>query len=158
MVILLAVLTLILTGAFFSIRWILRPVRWLNQRVREVSRGNLTHRVPLKRSDEFRNLAEAFNDMTDRIRDMLHTKEQMMLDVSHELRSPITRMMIALEFLPDGQAKESIQNDVSEMETMIKEILETARMHHLHSKLKLQSINLVDLWGEILLDSLSSCF
>ena len=149
-IILLAVLTLILTGAFLSIRWILRPVRWLNQGVREVSRGNLTYRVPLKRSDELRDLAEAFNDMTDRIRDMLHTKEQLMLDVSHELRSPLTRMKVALEFLPDGQAKESIRNDVLEMETMIKEILETARMHHLHSKLKLQPINLIDLWEEIL--------
>ena len=149
-VILLAVLTLILTGAFLSIRWILRPIRWLNQGVQEVSRGNLTHRVPLKRSDELRDLAKAFNDMTDRIRDMLHTKEQLMLDVSHELRSPLTRMKVALEFLPDGQAKESIRNDVNEMETMIKEILETARMHHLHSKLNLQPTNLVDLWQEIL--------
>ncbi|MBT8370293.1 MAG: HAMP domain-containing histidine kinase, partial [Deltaproteobacteria bacterium] len=149
-IILLAVLTLILTGAFLSIRWILRPVRWLNQGVREVSLGNLTYRVPLKRSDELRDLAEAFNDMTDRIRDMLHTKEQLMLDVSHELRSPLTRMKVALEFLPDGQAKESISNDVLEMETMIKEILETARMHHLHGKLKLQPINLIDLWKEIL--------
>ena len=149
-VILLAVLTLILTGAFLSIRWILRPIRWLDQGVQEVSRGNLSYQVPLKGSDELRDLAGAFNDMTDRIRDMLHTKEQLMLDVSHELRSPLTRMKVALEFLPDGQAKESIRNDVNEMETMIKEILETARMHHLHSKLNLQPVNLVDLWGEIL--------
>jgi len=151
-IVLLTLLTLILAGAFLSIRWILRPVRWLHEGVREVGRGNLKHRVPVKRSDELRELAEAFNDMTDRIRDMLHTKEQLMLDVSHELRSPITRMKVALEFLPEGQAKDSLKSDIAEMEAMINEILETARMHHLHGNLKRQLINLADHLEGILAD------
>jgi signal transduction histidine kinase len=144
-VILLCLLTLIFTGAFFSIRWILKPVRWLNEGVREVGRGNLKHRVPLKRSDELRDLAAAFNDMTERIRDMLHTKEQLLLDVSHELRSPLTRIKLGMEFLPDGTAKDSITGDIAEMEKMIHDLLETARMHHLHGKLKLELISLADL-------------
>jgi len=148
-IILLTLLTLILTGAFLSIRWILKPVRWLNDGVREVSRGNLEYRIPLKRSDELRDLAAAFNDMTERIRDMLHTKEQLLLDVSHELRSPLTRVKVALEFLPDGQAKESITGDVAEMEKMINEILETARMHHLHGKLSVERVILTDLLKEL---------
>jgi len=144
-IVLLSLLTLILAGAFLSIRWILKPVRWLEQGVREVSRGNLKHRVPEKRSDELRDLAAAFNDMTNRIRDMLHTKERLLLDVSHELRSPLTRLKVALEFLPDGNAKESIAGDIAEMERMINEILATARMHHLHGKLNLKRILAADL-------------
>ncbi|MFC1881185.1 sensor histidine kinase [Thermodesulfobacteriota bacterium] len=151
-VILLSLLTLIFVGAFLSIRWILKPVRWLDEGVREVSRGNLKHRVPVKRSDELRDLAEAFNDMTDRIRNMLHTKEQLLLDVSHELRSPLTRVKVALEFLPEGKARDSIADDISEMEKMINEILETARMHHLHADLKRQPTDLVTLLKEILPD------
>jgi len=151
-VILLSLLTLIFVGAFLSIRWILKPVRWLDEGMRQVSRGNLKHRVPLKRSDELRDLAEAFNDMTDRIRNMLHAKEQLLLDVSHELRSPLTRVRVALEFLPEGKARDSIADDVSDMEKMINEILETARRHHLHGDLKLQPTNLADLLGAILPD------
>ncbi len=151
-IVLLTLLTLILAGAFLSIRWILRPVKWLQEGVQEVGRGNLKHRVRLKRSDELRELAAAFNDMTDRIRDMLHTKEQLMLDVSHELRSPITRMKVALEFLPEGQAKDSLKSDIAEMETMINEILETARMHHLHGNLQRRLTNLADLLEGILAD------
>ena len=151
-VVLLTLLTLILTGAFLAIRWILRPVRWLQEGVQEVARGNLKHRVPVKRSDELRELAAAFNDMTDRIRDMLHTKEQLMLDVSHELRSPITRMKVALEFMPESQAKDSLKSDIAEMETMINEILETARMHHLHGNLERRLINLSELLKGILAD------
>lgn len=104
----------------------------------------------LMRYDELRDLAAAFNDMTDRIREMLHTKEQLLLDVSHELRSPLTRIRVALEFLPDGRAKESITGDVVEMEKMINEILETARMHHLHGKLKSERVILSDLLKDAL--------
>ena len=150
--ILLSLLTLIFVGAFLSIRWILKPVRWLGEGVREVGQGNLKHRVPVKRSDELKDLAEAFNDMTDRIRSMLHTKEQLLLDVSHELRSPLTRVKVALEFLPPGRARDSIADDVSEMEKMINEILETARRHHLHGDLKLQPTDLVSLLEAILPD------
>jgi signal transduction histidine kinase len=149
---LLALLTLIFVGAFLSIRWVLKPVRWLDEGVREVSQGNLKHRVPVKRSDELRDLAEAFNDMTDRIQSMLHTKEQLLLDVSHELRSPLTRVKVALEFLPEGKARDSIADDILEMEKMINEILETARMHHLHADLKLQPTDLVTLLEAVVPD------
>jgi signal transduction histidine kinase len=149
-IILLSLLTLILAAAFLSIRWILKPVRWLDEGVREVSRGNLKHRVPVKRSDELRDLAAAFNDMTDRIGDMLHMKQQLLLDASHELRSPLTRVKVALEFLPDGDAKESIASDIAEMERMIHEILATARVHHRHGKLNLKRILLADLLKEVI--------
>jgi signal transduction histidine kinase len=150
LVIILVLLTVILVAAFFAIRYILRPVKWLNTGVQEVSRGNLKHRVPLKKSDELRDLAAGFNDMTDRIRDMLHTKEQLLLDVSHELRTPLTRMKVALEFLEDSQAKKSIQADMQEMEKMVTEILETARMQHRYENLKKQPTNLVRLLKEML--------
>ena len=143
-VVMLVLLALILAGAFFVIRHILRPLKWLNTGVKEVSRGNLKHRVPLKKSDELRDLAVAFNDMTDRIRDMLHTKEQLLYDVSHELRTPITRMKVALEFLEDSQAKQSIQSDIAEMEKMVSEILETARRQHKYENLKKQRTHLAD--------------
>ena len=148
-VLLLLLMLAILGGAFLTIRRVLRPVKWLNDGVREVSRGNLDHRVPLKKSDELRDLAEAFNTMTDRIREMLQAKEQLLLDVSHEMRSPLTRLKVALEFLPDGKSKESIKTDIKGMEKMISEILDTARTHHLHGKLKRQRVNLVDLLQEV---------
>ena len=141
-VIMLVLLTLILTVAFFVIRHILRPIKWLNTGVQEVSRGNLKHRVPLKKSDELRDLAEAFNNMTDRIRDMLHAKEQLLSDVSHELRTPLTRMKVALEFIDDSQAKQSLHGDIEEMEKMVSEILETARRQYKYENLKKQTIDL----------------
>ncbi|MGD2185398.1 MAG: HAMP domain-containing sensor histidine kinase [Desulfobacterales bacterium] len=150
LVVMLVLLTAILAIAFFAIRHILRPVKWLNTGVQEVSRGNLKHRVPLKKSDELRDLAAAFNDMTERIRDMLHTKEQLLFDVSHELRTPLTRMKVALEFLEDSQAKQNLQADIEEMEKMVSEILETARRQHKYENLKKQPVRLADLLKQTL--------
>ena len=141
---------MILGGAYLSMRKVLRPVKWLNEGVQEVSKGNLHHIVPLKKSDELRDLAEAFNAMTERIREMLKAKEQLLLDVSHEMRSPLARMKVALEFLPEGKSKNSIQSDLEEMEKMISDILDTARRYHVHGELNRQKINLIDLLHEIL--------
>ncbi len=149
-VLLIALLTAILAGTYLLIRWILSPVKGLTEGVREVGKGNLDYRVPLKRSDELGELAKAFNAMTDRIRNMLRAKEQLMLDVSHELRSPLTRMKVALESLSQGRVKESIREDVAEMEKMVSEVLKTARSHYMHGQLNLQRINMAELLNGVL--------
>ena len=145
LVIMFVLLTAILAAAFFALRHILRPVKLLNTGVEQVGRGNLKHRVPLKNADEFRDLAAAFNDMTARIEDMLQTKDQLLLDISHELRTPITRMKVALEFLPESRARKSLQADIVEMEKMVGGILETARLRHKYAELKKQPADLVAL-------------
>jgi signal transduction histidine kinase len=142
---LVALLTAILAGTYLLIRRVLNPVRALTEGVREVSQGNLDHRVRLRRSDELGELARAFNAMTERLRNMLRAKEQLLLDVSHELRSPLTRMKVALESLAESSAKKNIREDVEEMEKMVTEVLQTARSHFTHGQLNLQSVNLVDL-------------
>lgn len=147
---LVALLSMILAAAYLSIRWILSPVRGLTEGVREVGKGNLDYRLSLKRSDELGELAQAFNAMAERIRTMLRAKEQLMLDVSHELRSPLTRMKVALESLPEGYIKKSIEEDVVEMETMVAEVLQTARSHYMHGQLNLQRVNLAELLRGVL--------
>jgi signal transduction histidine kinase len=135
-------LTFVLLIAYLSIRWILKPVKLLKDGVQQVSRGNLEHQIPLKRSDELRDLAAAFNTMTVRIRDMLHAKEQLLLDVSHELRSPVTRMKVALEMMPESSLKDQIREDLAEMEIMVTEILETARSRKTADTVKIEPINI----------------
>jgi signal transduction histidine kinase len=142
-------ITLILLGAYVLIRRILRPIKWLDTGVKEVSRGNLNHRVPVRKSDELGQLSQAFNDMTKRLNEMLTAKEQLLRDVSHELRSPLTRMKVALEFVKEDQTRELVQSDIQEMEEMITHILDTARMHHDHSRLNLRKIDLTEVIDDV---------
>ena len=150
LMLLIIVLTTLFVVIYLSIRWILKPIKWLKEGVHEITRGNLTHRVPAKRSDELKDLAEAFNAMTERIREMLLAKERLLLDVSHEMRSPLTRMRVAVEFLPESHAKISIQTDIREMEKMISEVLETAKHHHRHAELNPETIDLSEVIKDLI--------
>lgn len=148
--VLLVLFTLILIGAYLKIRNILKPVTALEAGVRKVSGGDLTVRVPVKKDDELGRLAKAFNTMTGRVNHMLYARKQLLLDVSHELRSPITRIKVALEFLEDTKAKATIGEDVKELEQMVTLILETARERNMAEQLKMETVSLQDLVNDLL--------
>jgi signal transduction histidine kinase len=146
---LIALLVLIIAAAYFSIRRLFKPIRWLMRGVTELSQGNLTHQIPIRRKDELGELAASFNAMTARLRQMIQAKEQLLLDVSHELRSPLTRMKVALEFIDDDKMKASLAEDISEMEAMISELLESDRLSSPHGKLNVETLNLSALIKEV---------
>ena len=147
--ILLILLTILLCMTYFAIRYLLRPIKWLHEGVKEVGRGNLDVSVPGGRSNELGRLADAFNEMTRRIREMLKDREQLLLDVSHELRTPLTRMKVALEFLPKGRAEKSIKDDANDMENLITAILEEARLRNSAGRLERRAVNLNHLIHEV---------
>jgi signal transduction histidine kinase len=115
-------------AAHAFLRRALRPLRVLQDGVARLGEGQLDVVLPSRTRDEFGALTDAFNQMVRRIRDMLQARDQLLLDVSHELRSPLTRMKVALELLPEGEKRRSIAADVAEMEAMITELLELERL------------------------------
>jgi len=139
----------ILSGTYATLRWLFRPLRDLSQGVKRISAGDLDHRVPEYRKDQFGRLSEAFNRMTDRLQRMITARERLLLDVSHELRSPLTRMKVALEFMPKSDLRKNVAHDVDEMETMVTGILENARLHSEYGKLNLAEFSLVPLLQEV---------
>ena len=149
---LMAVLLVILLITYLSIRRILGPLRALEKGVQEVSAGKLDVSIsvarPVPSNDELGRLVKSFNKMTEQIRTMFLAKEQLLLDVSHEFRSPLTRIRVALE-LPGEDAKESIGRSVRELETMVTELLESARLNDAQGKLRLEKVDLAQLLKEM---------
>ncbi|MGD9486692.1 MAG: sensor histidine kinase [Calditrichaceae bacterium] len=141
-------ITLIIIGIFLLIRLLLKPVRDLNEGVRKLSGGDLDFEIRRRSKDEMGRLVASFNEMVRRIKYMIHAREQLMLDVSHELRSPLTRVKVALEFLEDGNVRKNISDDISEMETMITEILEGERLNSPYGGLYTQSHDICKLINE----------
>jgi signal transduction histidine kinase len=145
-------LAAILGAAYFYIRRVLKPIRDLKVGVETIGSGNLEHRVPLGPDNELRDLARAFNQMAERLEALLKVKEQLLLDVSHELRSPLTRLKVGLEFIPEGEDRESLSEDILGMEKMITEILEAAKVRKSAAALNLTLVKPATLVRTLLAD------
>jgi len=81
---------------------ILRPVEDLTKAARRMREGDLDVRVAPRGDDEIARLARAFNDMAERLAQTERAKRQMVGDVAHELRSPVTNLRCGLEAIQDG--------------------------------------------------------
>jgi signal transduction histidine kinase len=106
----------------------LRPLRELQEGVARLSAGDLEVALANRSRDEFGVLTAAFNHMAARVREMLRARDQLLLDVSHELRSPLTRLKVALALLPDSARKAQAEADAAEMEALTTELLELERL------------------------------
>ncbi|MCD4692611.1 MAG: HAMP domain-containing protein [Calditrichales bacterium] len=145
-------LSLVFTIAYLFIKRILKPINRLTEGVKQVAGGNLKYQVAVTKPDELGKLSDSFNSMIRRIREMIISKDRLLLDVSHELRSPLTRIKVALEFVEESQSKESVKEDISDVEKMITEILETERLNSDHGKLNLTKTNVSELVKEVCRD------
>ncbi len=110
------------------LRRALSPVRLLYAGVNRLSTGDLDVEVPIRSGDELGALTGAFNQMAQRVREMIRLRDQLLLDVSHELRSPLTRMKVALALLPEEEKRARMETDVAQMEALITGILELERL------------------------------
>jgi signal transduction histidine kinase len=144
---LLMIVGVVLTAYWFQKR-LLRPVQSLGDGVSRMSAGQLDMVLPIVSHDELGTLTAAFNQMVSRVKEMIHARDQLLLDVSHELRSPLTRMKVALALLPEDENKTSLDADVKEMETMISELLELERLRAPHG-LCLQKQDVVRIVREV---------
>jgi len=146
---LLVVLTVVVGSAFWFLQRQLRPLSWLHAGVDAVGRGDFVHRVPVVRSDEIGQVAEAFNEMAGRVGEMIDDRERLLADVSHELRSPLSRMKVALEFMPEGDKREALSRDMKEMESLIAVLLEREELRSRTGRLDGELVDLAELVGQV---------
>jgi signal transduction histidine kinase len=115
-----------------------------------VSEGDFSTRVPVVRNDEIGKVARAFNQMTGRVQQMMDDRERLLADVSHELRSPLARIKVALELLPQGDKRDSISQDIREMESLTTALLEREQIRTQAGQADIETINLIALAGDVI--------
>lgn len=130
-VLLIAVVTLFLT------RSLVRPITDLRQVTNSVAAGEFSKRVgvgALSRRDEIGALAADFDSMAERIQRQFEAQRQLLRDVSHELKSPLARLKLAIELSrdeagvqADGRWLQRLEKEAQALETMLDRILDLAR-------------------------------
>lgn len=106
--------------AWFVAGQVLAPLRLLNRTARSISEANLTERISVQGKGDLAELATTFNDMMDRIEATFNSQRQLLNDVGHELRTPITIIRGHLELMgltPEDQ-QETIDIVIDELDRM----------------------------------------
>lgn len=136
--------------AYISVRWLFLPIESIREGAARIGKGQFDHRIVDYRHDQLGDLAEDINRLASEVREMLDAKRQLLLGISHELRSPLSRLRLALEFLDEGERKENLRAEIAEMEQIIATLLEAERLNTRHAVLNRSRIVLKELIDDLI--------
>lgn len=142
----LPVLAVILVLCYAFARHLTSPVRALQRAVDRFGSGDFAARVASRRRDELGKLGRAFDQMADRIQTLLAAERRLLLDISHELRSPLARLSVAVELARSSDDPEihlnRIEKEAGRLNALVGELLQVTRAEGDAATAKAQRIDL----------------
>lgn len=142
---------------FWLARYISSPVSELRAATRALAGGNLRARIAsrvCRRSDELGELGIDFNAMAERMQSLLESQRRLLRDISHELRSPLTRLRVALDLAKEGadlsslRAHRRIELEADKINEMVGNLLRLSRLEALGDLPDKSEIDLAELLQE----------
>ena len=148
----LGTLLLLTALAYAYVRRLLRPLDDIRAGARRFGHGDFSAPIPVRRNDELGTLAGDVNAMAQAIHQMLESKRGLLLAISHELRSPLTRARLNTELLPESGEVEPLRGallrDLAARRDLITDLLESERLGRGHAALQLEATDLAALVRE----------
>ena len=120
---------LAISGAYITTKRISRPINNLIDAADKIRNGHNVSKLPLDSVTEFRELSEAFNEMAEVLSKVSKERKFLLASVSHDIRTPLTRIRLASEMLPSNSSalKESLEEDIIEINDILNQFLDFAR-------------------------------
>ena len=115
----------------FVVRYITRPIRRLGRAAMQVGRGESVM-VPVRGSREEQLTAQAFNDMQLRIQKYLNDRQKLFASISHDLKTPITRLRLRAELLIDEGTREAFCRDLEDLDLLVKGAIQSVSETDIH--------------------------
>jgi len=123
----------------------------LQDYVNNIGAGDLSVRVEVEGKDEVAALARSFNRAAERIHKLVTAQKDMLASASHELRSPLTRIRMAIELLA-GDEREELRNriarDISELDELIEELLTASRLDYVDEPQRKEDVDILAVVAE----------
>jgi signal transduction histidine kinase len=136
---------LLILGAYLAVRWLFRPLAPIREGAAYIGAGHFTHRIRVPREDELGALAADINTMAGKVEGMLEAKRQLLLGVSHELRSPLSRMNLGLALMEESPTVRALREDTEEMRHIVETLLDAERLGSTHTVLDRSEVLLPEL-------------
>ena len=152
----LALLLLLTATAYRRVRRMLRPLDDIRAGALRFGAGDFGQPIPVRHAhkpDELGELAATINTMAADIQQMLDAKRSLLLAISHELRSPLTRARLNTELLPETEelqaSRDALLRDLALMRDLVTDLLESERLSARHAALHLEAVDLSALAFEV---------
>ncbi|MGJ0322893.1 ArsS family sensor histidine kinase [Aliarcobacter cryaerophilus] len=137
---------------FLFIIKLLSPLKTITKELKAFANGNLSTRIDIKSNDEIGTLAKSFNNMASSLENSIKTREELLRDIGHELRTPIAKGKFAIEKIDDFSQKELLKKIFQDLEKLTNELIEL-------EKLNISKLNLTIFSAETLvLESLGKLY
>ena len=137
-------------GLYLFIRRYLKPVQLMKNRIEALEAGDLKSKIDIIGEDELADLSYSMNQLIMDINILLENKHQLLLEVSHELRSPLARMQLLIAMIPEHKNLTKLKEEVEFLEGMIGNLLFSDRLSLPYSKLDLQKFSTQDIIGKVM--------
>ncbi|WP_286790564.1 MULTISPECIES: ATP-binding protein [unclassified Pseudomonas] len=125
------------------IHWQSRPLKRLSQEARELSLEAQVQPLPEVGASEIQEVTRAFNTMRDRISRYLAERGQLFSAISHDLRTPITRLRLRAELLEDEALQARFNRDLDELDLLVKGALQCVKDTDIHENIESVNLNLL---------------
>ena len=142
--ILISVDIFLLVLIFLYIFKLLSPLKIITKEITNFANGDLSSRIDINSKDEIGILANSFNKMATSLENSIKTREELLRDIGHELRTPIAKGKFAIEKIDDFSQKELLKKIFIDLETLTNELIEL-------EKLNLTKLNLSTFSAETLI-------
>lgn len=131
-------------GGWLFVRQLNRPLKSLQRAAEEVGRGNFPAPLAEHGTSEIMAVTQAFNHMSKGIKQLENDRNLLMAGISHDLRTPLTRIRLATEMMSelDDFLKEGIENDIDDMNNIIDQFIDYLR-HGSKDEAELGDLNLL---------------
>ena len=137
-------------------RYLTSPLRSLQIALERFGQGDFSARTSSKRHDELGQLARTFDQMAGRIQNLVAAERRLLADISHELRSPLARLGVAIELARSGENRDAaldrIQKESDRLNMLVGELLQATRAEVDPNALRAQPVRLDDLLAAIVSD------
>ena len=141
---------LFFVALYLFIRRYLKPVELMKNRIDALEAGDLKSSIDIIGEDELANLSHSMNKLILEINKLLENKHQLLLEVSHELRSPLARMQLLLAMLPEHKNITKLKEEIGFLEGMIENLLLSDRLSMPYSKLNMDTLTTSEILNKVL--------
>ncbi len=135
----------ILVILFLIILKMIYPLKNISKRIKNFGEGDYSSRIESITNDEIGEVGSTFNLMASNIEEMIKSRERLLRDIAHELKTPVAKSKLALEMMQstqkDDKYKMILERAVSQMDEMIHELLDIEKLNTSHQQLKSETFD-----------------